>query len=610
MKHLKKIMALLIAVVMVLAMGVTVWADTTGSTVTGTKFTYEGTDATTNGNISVANATKDTTYTLFKIFDATYDATAPNKVAYTIKDGALKTELTKTAWNDYFTINTVADANGNFSVIRTGTTTNGSFTPTKTDAELIAALKDLDTALFAKVGAIKASANGKIEWDKIPYGYYMIVPDKPESSAVVSITTNNPEGKVIDKNNKPQFDKNIVIKAANAGDADTLQKWSESGLDIAVPFQIDLIGQNYDGEKVIFQYAVYDTLDDGFTLTKLPVVTINDSDTPAVLGTDYTVTYKTAADAEGALTVTDVASAATAQYFEIIIPWTDDGTANGNHLYDPNTTVKVEYEAKLDPEKADKIKVGNTANNNKADVMYWVDGDTPDKPTGDLPDRITKTWETSLTIKKTDENGDALVGAEFTLSSENGALVTYVYKSEYVEDAAGTYYKLKNGTYTDEAPNGNETHDADYEDKDKTYKKQTTAEVLRQGQNTNITAAVDPDGKVTFSCLGTGNYTLVESKVPDGFNKADDIEFTISFKMVDGFNPADVKDTDGKFSSNKENIVLDAENNVFNATVVNKPGQLLPATGGIGRRVFIISGSVLLLGAAILLITRRRMSVK
>jgi len=41
--------------------------------------------------------------------------------------------------------------------------------------------------------------------------------------------------------------------------------------------------------------------------------------------------------------------------------------------------------------------------------------------------------------------------------------------------------------------------------------------------------------------------------------------------------------------------------------VVNQSGSVLPSTGGIGTTIFYIIGAVLVLGAGILLVTRRRM---
>lgn len=42
--------------------------------------------------------------------------------------------------------------------------------------------------------------------------------------------------------------------------------------------------------------------------------------------------------------------------------------------------------------------------------------------------------------------------------------------------------------------------------------------------------------------------------------------------------------------------------------ILNQKGSVLPSTGGIGTTIFYILGAILVLGAGIVLVTRRRMS--
>ena len=43
-------------------------------------------------------------------------------------------------------------------------------------------------------------------------------------------------------------------------------------------------------------------------------------------------------------------------------------------------------------------------------------------------------------------------------------------------------------------------------------------------------------------------------------------------------------------------------------TVLNQAGSVLPSTGGIGTTIFYIIGAILVIGAGVVLVTRRRMN--
>ena len=52
------------------------------------------------------------------------------------------------------------------------------------------------------------------------------------------------------------------------------------------------------------------------------------------------------------------------------------------------------------------------------------------------------------------------------------------------------------------------------------------------------------------------------------------------------------------------------EDGTFKITIDNNKGTELPSTGGIGTTIFYVLGTVLVLGAAVLLISKRRMNVR
>lgn len=95
--------------------------------------------------------------------------------------------------------------------------------------------------------------------------------------------------------------------------------------------------------------------------------------------------------------------------------------------------------------------------------------------------------------------------------------------------------------------------------------------------------------------LDVGTYTLEETIVPDGYNKCDNI--TIEIEATHAENT----------SQTSADLTLTKKQNINN-TVVNESGAILPSTGGIGTTIFYIIGAILVIGAGVVLVTRRRMS--
>ena len=89
------------------------------------------------------------------------------------------------------------------------------------------------------------------------------------------------------------------------------------------------------------------------------------------------------------------------------------------------------------------------------------------------------------------------------------------------------------------------------------------------------------------------NYYLVETEAPSGFNK-------LTAPII-----VNVKDN-GTITVSLDGKTLATTNDAFN--VVNNSGTVLPSTGGIGTTIFYVVGSILVVAAGVLLITKKRMS--
>lgn len=113
----------------------------------------------------------------------------------------------------------------------------------------------------------------------------------------------------------------------------------------------------------------------------------------------------------------------------------------------------------------------------------------------------------------------------------------------------------------------------------------------------------------TWSGLDDGDYKLVETTTPSGYNTIPDIEFTISAGHVDGDSPY-LNTLSGNVASGTATFTAVVNDGSLSTDVVNNSGAQLPSTGGIGTTIFYVLGSVLVIGAAVLLVTKKRMSTK
>lgn len=112
----------------------------------------------------------------------------------------------------------------------------------------------------------------------------------------------------------------------------------------------------------------------------------------------------------------------------------------------------------------------------------------------------------------------------------------------------------------------------------------------------------------TWSGLDDGDYRLVETTTPAGYNTIAPIEFTITAEHeVLSDNPA-LTALSGNITSGDAKFTADKTAGSLSGDVVNNSGTQLPETGGMGTTLFYVLGSVLVLAAVVLLVTKKRMS--
>ena len=476
MKKMRKIFALLIAMVMVLSMG-------TSAIAAVTKDSGKGGNASITINLpkdSEGNAIEagtegdvDLTYTIYKVFDATSDGTS-SAIAYQID--AANGNLTDAMTTAGFTVDTAGNVTG----------------PTSLDADAIAAI-----AAYAKdsIGTFTAKpSDGTLTITGLEYGYYYIT---TTTGSAVTVDSTNPNATVDDKNSIPTVDKTIT--GASSYDEDGKKALAQVGTDVEYTVEI-VVG------KGAVDYVFHDVMDNRLSykndVTVDPAAAV--SNTTTATGDTITVTF-------------------------------DNTWLAANE----GKTIKITYSATITAEALSDNPAKNTA------TLDYGDNNTTEKSE-------TEVYTAKITVTKQDGDKQPLANAGFVL-----------------KNAAGEYYKNTNGVVS-------WVKLAD--DKEETIKAAITAGTITE--NTS-----DAQGAVpAFTGLANGTYTLVESTVPAGYNKAADTTFTVAEHDYT------------------------ADNLEQTATVTNNSGTELPSTGGIGTTMFYVVGSVLVIGAAVLLISKRRMA--
>ena len=221
--------------------------------------------APTKGTIKVTDTKKDQTYTLYKLFDATItfnDDDTQRAIAYTVPEG--KTLAEDNAW---FTVNAEGTVEAK----------EGVSDDWAKDSEAIAWAKSFGT----QVGEAKTadSDGAEVKWEDLDWGYYFV---DSTLGAFISVTSDNPDGEVKDKNELPTIAK--VITAVSAGSNTDDAAIAEMGA--TVTFKVT-VGAKAGAEN----YVVTDTLPAGITAPAAADVTVEGADVK-VEGQVITVTFK------------------------------------------------------------------------------------------------------------------------------------------------------------------------------------------------------------------------------------------------------------------------------------------------------------------------------
>lgn len=565
MKHTKRIVSVLLALVMVLSMAISVSAALT--------------EVTDKGSITILD--NDTVKASQKKFDA-YKIL--DLKAYANEDGKIETYAytVPTELADFYAARYTLDK-----------------TATDFDAQVVAKIKaesdiydfaeEVLEANKAKLTAYAGAAiEGGYQFDNLPLGYYIISDVtttgqvKPVSALILDTATPNVEiavkaeippieKKIDEDNDLTTTDDRVDTNEASIGDTITYVITSK------VP---DMIG--YDK----YFFIINDTMSKGLTYKNNLVVKLDGATLTA--GTDYTLTVTNNEDGTTGLKIVF-------NDFEQYYPENEGAAITVTY------TAELNEQAEISPASNPNDVYLNYSNNPSIEYDGDDEPNENDKekdPIGETPKDTVWTYTAAIEIIKVDPDGNRLEGAEFTLSG-TGLNVVRVETETFTKDANGTYWLLNDGSYTTTDPNstidGAPVDQTKYVSLTDKYTKTTTTEVIKkEGETVTATGTVGTDGTVRFEGLGEGTYTITEIKAPAGYNI-----LTKELEVVISWN-----EDDGKFAYTGATDV----NGIAQVTVVNQSGSELPETGGVGTTLFYVLGGLMVAAAVVLLVTKKRMT--
>lgn len=276
-----------------------------------------------------------------------------------------------------------------------------------------------------------------------------------------------------------------------------------------------------------------------------------------------------------------------------------------NYKNNSGEDIVVKYKATLnenaDITNANKNKVNLTFSNDPNATYTGENEPESNDPMGKTPDSVTKTYTTQLKVIKTDskDTSKKLEGAKFQITGEK--MVIVVINSKVYEKASdGTWYMLKDGTFTENASASNKASD------DK-YKLVTKISGSPNKESVNNVAYTDKNGEIIFTGLNAGTYEITELEAPEQYNK---LTAPIKVEITSTLTGEKTQETASYSFNVGAGTNATVEGNTIVISIGNNKGIQLPGTGGIGTTIFYIIGGILVAAAVVLFVTKKRVDAK
>lgn len=110
----------------------------------------------------------------------------------------------------------------------------------------------------------------------------------------------------------------------------------------------------------------------------------------------------------------------------------------------------------------------------------------------------------------------------------------------------------------------------------------------------------------SFEGLSDGVYKLIESTAPEGYNKIDDIKFTVTATHDIKADDPKLVTLTGTPATGDITFTTDVDEGSLTTNVVNRKGSTLPSTGGMGTTVLYVGGVAIAIASAAGVMALRR----
>lgn len=410
------------------------------------------------------------------------------------------------------------------------------------------ALESLDSVALQKVTT--TASGGSATLSGLETGYWFVT---STTGTLVSLQTFDQKEIIFDKNEAPGVDKEITD--ADTGTVADDRKSADANIGDVITYHATVTAK-----KGSINLIFHDKMDDGLTFLPSEGITVSGG---GITASDYEIVYQSATKAE-------------ADNGDVKIG--DNITIRFHNTYlkklTADTTITIEYKAQIN----DNAVIGQTGNKNTVKLDYGHtpgsedEENTDGEPSKTTEEKSTTVYTWALALKKVDKDGVPLANAVFSLPF-------------YVKAGEGDGNYIYAGT--------------------------------KEGEGLVNSITTTDNGTITIKGVEEGSYDFIETAAPAGYNKISGniaVEAVKTSETTTTTNITKYLDKDG-------NVVAVEQQEGHSVTyinddipvgalsvVVNKTGAELPSTGGIGTTIFYVLGSILLIGAVVLLVTKKRMN--